>query len=78
VNHSGIWHQTSLLRLAWPHYVYMKTHDYCSYDFEVDCRESVSKNAKQIINAWHQRKHPSAFEQMYQAKFGLASSKLSS
>ncbi len=48
---------------------HMKTHDYCVYDFEVDSREPASDNAERIVNAWRQRKSPSAFERMRASRF---------
>ena len=50
---------------------HMKTHDYCTYDFEVDSKQPVSENARQILEAWRRRERPSAFERMAQAKFRL-------
>ena len=50
---------------------HLKTHDYCQYDFEADSRKPAADNAEQIIRAWRRRMSPSAFEQMYQSKFGF-------
>ena len=53
---------------------HMKTHDFCSYDSEVDSREPATDNAERIIRAWRQRRSPSAFEAMYEARVATPSS----
>ncbi len=45
---------------------HMKTHDYCTYDLEIDCQSSIEDNIQTIITAWQQRKSPSAFEKIHQ------------
>jgi chloramphenicol 3-O phosphotransferase len=45
---------------------HLKTHNYCSYDLEVDCQHNLQDNVNLILNAWRQRSAPSAFEKMYQ------------
>lgn len=42
---------------------HMKTHNYCTYDFEVDSRTDAQNNAKKIIAAWQSRQLPGAFSQ---------------
>jgi len=55
---------------------HMKTHDYCTYDLEVECQDDVLKNAQTIITAWQKRKSLSAFRQMYQDKITVSSKEL--
>ena len=40
---------------------HMKTHNYCSYDFEVDARLDATDNAAKIIAAWRLRQMSGAF-----------------
>lgn len=43
---------------------HLKTHDYCTYDLEIDSREPAYNSAEKIITAWQTRQSPSAFVQM--------------
>ncbi len=36
---------------------HMKTHDYCKYDLEIDCRHSTEENVEAVITSWQQRKN---------------------
>lgn len=41
---------------------HMKTHDYCTYDFEVDSRQRPEANATKIIAAWNKRPSTGVFK----------------
>lgn len=41
---------------------HMKTHDYCSYDFELDSRQPPKTSAAKIITAWNRRTSTGVFK----------------